>query len=290
MWGLVLLQIFKSMYVANVYNIMIASPGDVTDERKAAREIILDWNNLHSAKRSIVLLPLLWEYNSSPSLDDRAQAIINKQVLKNADLLIGIFWTRIGTPTGKAVSGTVEEIEEHIKEGKPAMLYFSSKQVSLDNVNLEQYEAVKRLKKEYQGRGLTDTFDTLQDFKDKFQRHLQMKANDNSIFADLQEDVGSYSEEHEIKQESLSEEAKLLLKEASQDRNGQIMKLGFLGGSFTIQTHGKRLNSDDGARERAKWNSALEELLREDLVIEKGFKGEIFELTKKGFELADKIN
>jgi hypothetical protein len=279
------------MYLANVYNIMIASPGDVTDERKAAREIILDWNNLHSAKRSIVLLPLLWEYNSSPSLDDRAQAVINKQVLKNADLLIGIFWTRIGTPTGKAASGTVEEIEEHIREGKPAMLYFSSKQVSLDNVNLEQYEAVKKLKKEYQGRGLTDTFDTLQDFKDKFQRHLQMKANDNSIFVDLQqEEGGSYFEEQEIKQEDLSEEAKLLLKEASKDRNGQIMKLGFLGGSFTIQTHGKRLNSGDGARERAKWNSALDELLREDLIIEKGFKGEIYELTKKGFELADKID
>jgi hypothetical protein len=88
---------------------------------------------------------------------------------------------------------------------------------------------------------------------------------------------------------ALSKDARLLLKEASKDRNGLIMKLGFVGGSFAIQTHGNRLNSDDGARERARWNSALDELLGEGLVIEKGLKGDLFELTKKGFELADKI-
>ena len=190
-------------YSAKVYNIIIASPGDVSEERKIAREIIIDWNNLHSYSRKIVLLPLLWEHNSTPSMEDRAQGVINKQILKNADLLVGIFWTRVGTPTGKAVSGTVEEIEEHINAEKPAMLYFSTKPASLDKVETEQHEAVKKLKKEYQGRGLTDTFDSTDNFKDKFQRHLQMKVNDKTIFADYEDEIEKLIFEQELKEETL---------------------------------------------------------------------------------------
>ena len=70
---------------------MLASPSDVNEERQVAREIILDWNNINSASRSIVLLPIGWEYNSVPTMGDRPQEIINRQVLKNADLLVGIF-------------------------------------------------------------------------------------------------------------------------------------------------------------------------------------------------------
>jgi hypothetical protein len=39
--------------------------------------------------------------------------------------LIGVFWTRVGTPTGIAESGTLEEIERVAAEGKLVMLYFS---------------------------------------------------------------------------------------------------------------------------------------------------------------------
>jgi hypothetical protein len=31
--------------------------------------------------------------------------------VESGDILMGVFWTRLGTPTGKAPSGTVEEIE-----------------------------------------------------------------------------------------------------------------------------------------------------------------------------------
>lgn len=115
---------------------MIASPGDVSEERKVAREVILDWNNIHSFSRKIVLMPISWELNTFPSMGERPQEIINAQILNDADILIGIFWTRIGSPTGKAPSGTVEEIEAHINSRKSAMLYFSNQPVvasSIDN-------------------------------------------------------------------------------------------------------------------------------------------------------------
>src|SRR6185295_10136580 len=111
---------------AKVFSVMIASPSDVESERQIIRDVLSEWNAIHAEVRRTVLLPLGWETHSSPTMGERPQAIINKQVLKNADLLVGVFWTRLGTATGEYPSGTVEEIEEHIASEKPAMLYFSS--------------------------------------------------------------------------------------------------------------------------------------------------------------------
>src|SRR5882757_9688453 len=107
-------------YNATIFNVMIASPGDVTVERNLAREAIHEWNAIHSVSRGIALMPIGWETHSHPSMEDRAQGVLNKQILNEADLLVAMFWTRIGTPTGEAVSGSVEEIERHISAGKSA--------------------------------------------------------------------------------------------------------------------------------------------------------------------------
>jgi hypothetical protein len=97
-------------FIASVVNIMIASPSDVAEERRSIRDIIHTWNAIHAEYGKLVLLPLSWESHASPLLGDRAQAIIDKQVLERCDLLVAVFWTRLGSPTGEASSGTVEEI------------------------------------------------------------------------------------------------------------------------------------------------------------------------------------
>lgn len=43
------------------------------------------------------------------------QSIINEQILDKCDFLVGVFWKRIGTATDKYASGSVEEIEKHMK-------------------------------------------------------------------------------------------------------------------------------------------------------------------------------
>jgi len=93
-------------YKATVFKVMIASPSDVASERNLIREILHEWNVINSDMRKIVLLPIAWETHSSPEMGDRPQAIINKQ-LKDCDLLVGVFWARIGTATGEYPSGTV---------------------------------------------------------------------------------------------------------------------------------------------------------------------------------------
>lgn len=82
-------------YSARVFRILIASPSDVSEEREIAVNTIQAWNDLNSSERQIVLLPLRWETHAAPEYGHRPQEVINRQVVDNCDLLVGIFWTRI---------------------------------------------------------------------------------------------------------------------------------------------------------------------------------------------------
>lgn len=160
------------MYPASVYNVIIASPSDVDDERVIVREVVHEWNSIHAEDRNTVLMPLGWETDSSPAMGGRAQEIVNDQLLQRSDLLIAAFWTRIGSPTGEAPSGTIEEIEKHISLGKPAMIYFSSAPVRADSVDREQYDALQKFKVDCRRRGLIEGFESLTEFREKLTRQL----------------------------------------------------------------------------------------------------------------------
>jgi hypothetical protein len=92
-------------------------------------------------------------------MGNRAQEIINKRLLRARDLLVTIFWTRIGTPTSVPKSGTTEEIEEHLHAGKPAMLFFSATSVKPDAVDEMQYQALREFKASICQGGLVEEYD-----------------------------------------------------------------------------------------------------------------------------------
>lgn len=275
-------------YEAKVFNVMIASPGDVSSERTIIRDVIYEWNAVHSESRNIVLLPVGWETHSSPEMGGQAQEIINNQVLDRCDLLVGVFWTRIGTPTTEYASGTVEEIEEHIKSDKPAMLYFSSQPVALDTVEPEQYAQLKAFKESCQSRSLYESYDSRSSFKDKFYRQLQLKLNQHPLFQTTSISTPDDVVESKTPLPQLSDESRILLKEASQDRNGTVMHLRHLGGT-NVQTNSKNFIESNERREVARWEAAINELVSKDLLVERGYKGEMFEITNFGYQIADMI-
>jgi len=277
-------------YDAKVFNVMIASPSDVINERNIARDVIHEWNTVHSNSRKIVLLPIGWETHSSPEIGAAPQDIINRQILDKCDLLVGVFWTRIGTSTRDYVSGTVEEIEKHVKSGKPTMLYFSNQPVRPESVDDTQYKKLKEFKESYKVKGLVETYDTLSDFKDKFYRQLQLTINELQYFRVSNSESSSepiLSSEFSLLP-PLSHAAQTLLKEASLDGQGTILHLRTLGGT-TIKTNGKNLITHNEHREVAKWEAALNELLSAGLIQDRGHKGEVFELTDEGYKWADVI-
>lgn len=214
------------MYRANAAKVMIASPGDVANERQIVRDVVHEWNAVHSEDKSAVLMPIGWETHAQPTMGDRPQAIINKQILQGCDILVAVFWTRIGSPTGASASGTVEEIEEHLKTGKPAMIYFSKAPVRPDSVDDIQYRALVQFRTECEARGLIETYDSLSEFREKFARHLAQLVI-RHFGEGTDDEMPALSTERAIDPllSSLSTQARELLLQAAQDKNGVVMRL-----------------------------------------------------------------
>jgi len=109
-----------------VFRVLIASPSDVARERKVLAQSFERWNAAHSASMGVMLEPIQWETHAHPAVGDYPQGIINRQIVDDSDIVVGVFWSRLGTPTPVAASGTVEEIERLRARGKRVLLYFSS--------------------------------------------------------------------------------------------------------------------------------------------------------------------
>jgi hypothetical protein len=158
--------------LSTAFDVFIASPSDIVDERVEVRKVIADWNATHSRKENTILNPILWESHSWPEMGDRPQAILNKQIVDECDILIGFFWTRIGTPTGSEVSGTIEEIKNFWKDKKPVLLYFSSRSISPENIDLNQLEKLKQFKLECKNFGLISEYESIEELRTKLMKDI----------------------------------------------------------------------------------------------------------------------
>lgn len=88
-----------------------------------------------------------------------------------------------------------------------------------------------------------------------------------------------------LKLPSLSDEAQDLLLEATEDKSGTILHARYIGGT-SIQTNGKNQIPTDDRETVAKWEAALRELVKNELAEEVGTKGEIFQITASGYNVA----
>ncbi|MES2219439.1 MAG: hypothetical protein V4587_00545 [Acidobacteriota bacterium] len=164
-------------FQANVLKVMIASPEEVSEERKIVTGAIYRWNDANASIRRLVLLPVKWETETTPPLGVPAQTVINRQLLDDADIVIGIFGTRTGTPTKEDIVGTVEEIKRHVAAGKTAKVYFSDVRERTKNVEQNQYALVQKFRDELNGSGLSSNYQSMQQFRDDFEHHLALEMN-----------------------------------------------------------------------------------------------------------------
>ena len=147
-------------FSAQVLYVLIASPGDVAEARNVVEETIRVWNADHAHTSGVVLLPLRWELNAVSDLRSDPQSVINDQLVDHADIVVGLFHQRLGTPTPRALSGTVEELDRSVARGVDIHVYFSKADLPYD-VDLAQAQAVRDFRKELQQRGLIGTYLTL---------------------------------------------------------------------------------------------------------------------------------
>ena len=154
---------------AIIYRVLVASPSDCVEERKLVPEVLYGWNAAHSLSQGAILEPVLWETHARPEMGNRPQALINDQLVQHCDIVVGTFWTRLGTSTGVAVSGTAEEIEQFRSLGKTVLLYFSSAPVVPESLDPAQYQALNEYRRTLQTSGLYFSYDSI----DQLRRHLQ---------------------------------------------------------------------------------------------------------------------
>lgn len=273
-------------YPATVIRVMISSPSDCGDAQTLARTVIDDWNAAHSSEQGLYLAAVGWGSHSAPEMGDRPQEIINKQVLRDCDLLIAVFWTRLGTPTGKASSGTVEEIEEHLNARRPVMLYFSETPLPPRLIDEAQHKALREFGASCEARGLIDTFDSLDDFREKLSRQLAQTVNRE--FRQIRMAGAGTGGSAPDALPDLSDTAKRLLSEAARDSKGCIFFFRSTA-SLTVQTNGKQLAEAQDARSEARWRAARDELVSSRLLEARGVRGEVFAVTSAGFDLADRL-
>lgn len=92
-----------------------------------------------------------------------------------------MFWTRLGTSTGVAESGTVEEIDQFVESDKPAMLYFSSRPIDPNRIDVAQLSSLKTFKMKTYESALTGSFVDLNELKQTLLRDLTRQVHDLKV-------------------------------------------------------------------------------------------------------------
>lgn len=145
-------------------SIFLASPSDVDHERNVVSAAIEEWNARYSRDRSLVFDLMRWETSISAGFGTDGQAVINTQIEDEYDVLIGLFWAKLGTPTPRAESGTVEEYERALarfqaREKVEICFFFKDAPINFRSVDLLQVTAVKDFEQRVQSAGaLTKSF------------------------------------------------------------------------------------------------------------------------------------
>ena len=255
-----------------------------------------------------MLHPVRWETHSYPAMGDRPQAIVNKQIVKSAHFLIGIFGNRLGTPTGAADSGTLEEIEEFRKTGRHVALYFSTAPVSGD-ADRTQLEALERYKATLQHQGIVFTFGSVDELRRLVTNHLPRivaevaphltsdgggsrarevhaseKPPSKSKRAVLQKAQPPLSAKSELDPKEIE-----LLWTASRSSNGEILhSVTSDGEDICANDRHFLLNAD--RRTASEWLSALRGLEARGFIEALSEDRDLFRVTGEGYSIADRLD
>ncbi|MFH0245988.1 hypothetical protein ACGRHY_27045 [Streptomyces sp. HK10] len=160
-------------FQAQVLSVLIASPGDTASERDVVEATIRSWNSDYGPDRKVVLLPLRWELDATARVGaGDGQLQINRQLTERADIIIGVFHSRLGQPTKRGLSGTVEEIQHGLDTEKPTHVFFADMPHPSD-VDGAQLAALREFKQSLFTQGLVLDYVSLDDLSTRVRSALE---------------------------------------------------------------------------------------------------------------------
>lgn len=166
-----------------IVSVFVASPGDVSDERSALESIISELNRTWSRSLNLRLELIKWETDIHPAFGNYPQDVINQQLNDEYDIFIALFWSKIGSPTDIAESGTIEEFNRAYNKYKAdpnsvdIMIYFKDQAIPPSKMDFVQLQKIQSLKEQMGEKGgLYWSFDSTEDFENLLRGHLSRVA------------------------------------------------------------------------------------------------------------------
>ena len=264
---------------------MIAGPSDTAEEMRIARQVISDWNDIHSYAHDLVLLPLNWISNSYPDSGKRPQEILNNQLIEKSDMLIAIFATKLGTPTGGYESGTIEEIEEHLKANKPIMLFFKTN-VDANSIDKAELVRLKSFQQKIGDKILYGEYETPMHFKDILNKKLHQFINEKFMSQQM-DNLPTQLKVHDLSDYDIDR-----LKVWTLDKSPVSVFIPAENGGGTYKlglSHKYVINS---WKERAEWTAFFEKLEKLNLICiyARKFGFPQFMLKQEAYEFVNAIS
>lgn len=167
----------------SVIQVFVASPSDVKAEREALESVIQELNKIWSKKLRLRLDLNKWETDVYPGFGQDPQDVINRQIEDEYDIFIGILWGRIGTPTLRAESGTLEEFQrayarhQEDPDSIDLMIYFKDAPIAPSKIDIEQLRKLQEFRSSLGEKGgLYWSFESLSNFESIIRSHLSLVA------------------------------------------------------------------------------------------------------------------
>ncbi|MCH2232574.1 MAG: hypothetical protein MK105_19715 [Crocinitomicaceae bacterium] len=185
--------------------LFVSCPGDISEELDSIRVIVNEINKTSGTRDSFRLELLNWKEDTYTQIGSDAQEVINNQLEPQYDILVGLMWQKLGTPTKRDKSGTVEEINRCLEnESKEQLIYFNvSPPEDLNAINLEQLIKVKEFKSDLSSLGvLYKEYHSINQFDSLFRINLNNLILDqilnNEKLEEVVVEVQPYSEIHDL--------------------------------------------------------------------------------------------
>lgn len=264
---------------------MIGCPSDIEAEVEIAKDIILKWSCMNAEARGIVVLPLHWKDNAYPGYGMHPQKMLDKQLVDKSDMLVCIFGSKIGTATDTSDSGSIEEIEEHIKGGKPVMI-FLKQNVNISTISLEQLQKLQEFKARIQNQAMWCEYIDIESFEKVFSEKLTLFLNDHWY---RQEPTPN---ESNISPTFSEEEIMIFSRWANDKYDTPYTYTNFIGGRTEIHLAYRFGIALTNNKERAWWEDFIDRLLSLGYVKLNKLDSKnhrLYKITAKGFKFAETL-
>jgi len=160
--------------------LVVVSPGDVANERDIVENVANELRRSIADHHGFDLHVSRWELDATPGLHTAgAQGLIDPHLdIPSADLVVAVFWSRLGTPAMGTRSGSEHELQVAIRawreQGKPQVFTYFCRRPTTHRaaIDAEQHWQLLRFREELPKELFLWEYELTTDFEKLIREHL----------------------------------------------------------------------------------------------------------------------